>query len=377
MAQDLATVTARFLDAAGAQIGSVRVGPVTFDDRKRLTVLLKRTAQANLPPKTRSMAVVITVVADGNGAHHAYVDNISLTLGKATVVCGREADARRLLQGQEARRHGPTGEGLQGDLGHVPGQRQVRRDRQEGAVHGAGCDNGPGGPAQGHGAREGWWQDNRADEVDPPLRGLCVMLGALALVGGLILSAVFATAGITKLADLAGTRTAVREFGAPRAFVAPLALLLPLTELAVAFILLPGPTRVPGAAGALVLLGIFSAAIAVSLARGRTPDCHCFGQLHSAPASSMTLVRNAFLAGLAALALAAGLAGESTSAVAWLGGLNGVQLAVLTLGCVVAALTAAVTLAFLSLLRSYGKALLRLDTIERRLAQAGIELEER
>ena len=86
VAEDLATVTARFLDAAGAQLGSVRVGPVTFDDRKRLTVLLKRTAQANLPPKTRSMAVVITVVADGNGAHHAYVDNISLTLGKATVV---------------------------------------------------------------------------------------------------------------------------------------------------------------------------------------------------------------------------------------------------------------------------------------------------
>ena len=136
-----------------------------------------------------------------------------------------------------------------------------------------------------------------------------------------------------------------------------------------AFILLPGPTRVRGAAGALLLLGIFSAAIAVSLARGRTPDCHCFGQLHSAPASSMTLARNALLAGLAALALAAGIAGESTSAVAWLGGLNGIQLAVLTLGGVVAALTAAVTLAFLSLLRSYGTALLRLDTIERRLAR--------
>ncbi len=80
---DLATVTARFLDAAGAQLGSVRVGPVSIDDRKRLTVLLKRTAQANLPLNTRSIAVVITVTANGNGAHHAYIDNISLTLGKA------------------------------------------------------------------------------------------------------------------------------------------------------------------------------------------------------------------------------------------------------------------------------------------------------
>ena len=83
---DLATVTARFLDAAGAELGSVRVGPVSIDDRKRLTVLLKRTAQANLPANTRSIAVVITVTANGNGAHHAYIDNISLTLGKAIVV---------------------------------------------------------------------------------------------------------------------------------------------------------------------------------------------------------------------------------------------------------------------------------------------------
>jgi hypothetical protein len=91
VALDRATVTARFLDAAGAEIGSVRVGPVSSDDRKRLTVLLKRTAQANLPPKTRSIAVVIGVVADGNGAHHAYVDNISLTLGKATVVAAAKS----------------------------------------------------------------------------------------------------------------------------------------------------------------------------------------------------------------------------------------------------------------------------------------------
>ena len=83
---DLATVTARFLDAAGAELASVRVGPVSIDDRKHLTVLLKRTAQANLPPNTRSIAVVIAVTANGNGAHRAYIDNISLTLGKAVVV---------------------------------------------------------------------------------------------------------------------------------------------------------------------------------------------------------------------------------------------------------------------------------------------------
>lgn len=82
-AEDLATVTARFLDAAGAERGSVRVGPVGRDDRKRMTVLLPRTARANVPKGTRSVAVVITVTADGNGAHHGFVDNVSLTLGNA------------------------------------------------------------------------------------------------------------------------------------------------------------------------------------------------------------------------------------------------------------------------------------------------------
>ncbi len=101
---DSATVTARFLDAAGAALGSVRVGPVSIDDRKRLTVLLKRTAQANVPLNTRSIAVVITVTANGNGAHHAYIDNISLTLGKAIVVATSEADTRRHLLGEDARR---------------------------------------------------------------------------------------------------------------------------------------------------------------------------------------------------------------------------------------------------------------------------------
>lgn len=86
VSEDLATVTARFLDAAEAELGRVQIGPVNRDDRNRLTVLLKRTGQANLPKSTRSIGVVIAVKVDNNGKNHAYVDNISLTLGKATVV---------------------------------------------------------------------------------------------------------------------------------------------------------------------------------------------------------------------------------------------------------------------------------------------------
>ena len=82
---DLLTVTARFVDVAGAPLGSIRVGPVTREDRKLLTVLLKRSAQASVPKGTRSINIVIAVTSDNNGSNGVFADNISLTLGKAPV----------------------------------------------------------------------------------------------------------------------------------------------------------------------------------------------------------------------------------------------------------------------------------------------------
>ena len=119
------------------ELGSVRVGPVSRDDLKRLTGLLPRTAQANVPQGTRGIAVVIAVSAGGNGANHAYVDNISLTLGKAVAhpVQRSEADARRRLQGEGVQRRRAAGQGLRRDLGHVPRRRQGGGARQEVAVH--------------------------------------------------------------------------------------------------------------------------------------------------------------------------------------------------------------------------------------------------
>lgn len=154
-----------------------------------------------------------------------------------------------------------------------------------------------------------------------------------------------------------------------------LALVLPFAELTVAALLVPGPTRAVGGAGALVLLGVFSTAIAVSLARGRAPDCHCFGQLHSAPASWKTLVRNGVLAVLAGTALTASLEDETPSAFTWIGDLGGTGLLALVFSVAWVTLGAAGVLAFLTLVRSYGKVLVRLDGIERRLAAAGLDAE--
>jgi methylamine dehydrogenase accessory protein MauD len=151
-------------------------------------------------------------------------------------------------------------------------------------------------------------------------------MDAAILCARLLLAIVFAVAGAAKLADQAGTRQAVVGFGVPAALAAPLGILLPLAELAVAAALVPAVTAWQGAAGALVLLLLFTVAIGANLARGRKPSCHCFGQLHSAPAGWSTLARNAVLAAPAAFVVWQGREGNiEPSAVGLAGALSAVQ----------------------------------------------------
>src|SRR5437764_1451984 len=118
-------------------------------------------------------------------------------------------------------------------------------------------------------------------------------MGVTLLAARLLLAAVFAVAALTKVADRAGTRQAIMNFGLPALLAGPLGLLLPAAELAVAVALVPTVSAWWGAIGAFTLLLLFSAGIGVNLARGRRPDCHCFGQLHSEPVGWPTLARNA------------------------------------------------------------------------------------
>ena len=106
------------------------------------------------------------------------------------------------------------------------------------------------------------------------------------------LSAMFGVAGVAKLLDQRGTRDAVKDFGSPASLVPVLSFVLPIVELAIATGLLFDLTARPSAVAALLVLGLFVVAISVSLARGSTHDCHCFGQLYSRPLGWPTLVRN-------------------------------------------------------------------------------------
>lgn len=121
----------------------------------------------------------------------------------------------------------------------------------------------------------------------------------LLLASRLVLAAVFLLAGSTKLADPRGWRRAVRDFSVPRFLVGPVMVLLPLAEVSVALALLPVALAWYGARAAVALLAAFMLAVAFAMIRGRKPDCHCFGQLHSAPVGWQTLLRNALLGTLA------------------------------------------------------------------------------
>jgi len=110
------------------------------------------------------------------------------------------------------------------------------------------------------------------------------------------LSVVFGIAGVTKLTDPRGTRDAVKNFGSPDSLAPALSIALPIAELAVAVGLLFTASFKISSLAALVLLAAFVLAISVNLARGRTHDCHCFGQLYSRPLGWPTLVRNVFFA---------------------------------------------------------------------------------
>jgi len=204
----------------------------------------------------------------------------------------------------------------------------------------------------------------------------------LLVLARLVLAAVFAVAGIAKLVDLRGTREGMQGFGVPASLVVPASVALPLVELIVAVLLLPVATAWWGALGAFMLLAIFVAAIAYNLARGRHPDCHCFGQLHSEPAGLSTLMRNGVLSLVALFVVGFGRDlfdfsndDPGPSIVSWVGDLSTWERVVTILGAL--GLVAIVVEGWLlaNLLAQNGRLLLRLDALEGRSADESEEPE--
>ncbi|MBK7935223.1 MAG: redoxin domain-containing protein [Pyrinomonadaceae bacterium] len=133
------------------------------------------------------------------------------------------------------------------------------------------------------------------------------------LIFKLFLAAVFALAGFAKLADLAGSRKAVADFGVPSPFVGFVGVALPAIEIAVAVSLLFAISSWYGAIGAVVLLTIFIAGMIYQIAKGNAPDCHCFGQIHSEPVGISSLIRNIIFLVPAVIIISKGPAGQGMS----------------------------------------------------------------
>ncbi len=194
----------------------------------------------------------------------------------------------------------------------------------------------------------------------------------IALAGArFVLAAVLAVAALTKLADRAGSVDAVENFGLPRALAAPVGFLLPLAEITVAGALLAGATAWWGAVGALLLLVAFTLVIASNLVRGRRPDCHCFGNLHSAPVGWTTVARNGLLAATAGFVVWQGRVDAGPGVLAWLSGLTALQLAILSGGVVIGGIAVLEALVVVNLMRQNGRLLVRMDALEARLEGGG------
>ena len=153
------------------------------------------------------------------------------------------------------------------------------------------------------------------------------MQGHALLGARLVLSVLFVVAGVGKLADSEGARQAAKDFGAPDNVAVVLGILLPLVELSIAVALVPSSVAWFGAVGAFVLLVMFSAAIGLALARGKSVDCHCFGRLRPSHAGKSSLLRNVILLLLAGYVVIFGLHHAGDSATNWLGHADSASLA--------------------------------------------------
>lgn len=191
------------------------------------------------------------------------------------------------------------------------------------------------------------------------------------LLARIILAVVFLVAGIGKLLDLKGSKSAMLGFGLPESLARPAAIALPIVELITAVLLIPKSTAWWGAILAFLLLAAFVAGIAYNMSKGRAPDCHCFGQIHSEPAGPRTLIRNGLLGAVALFIILFGTdrwsfshGNAGASLLGWMGDLSTWEIIATLVGILLILAVAAIGYILVHLLGQNGRVLLRLDALE-------------
>jgi len=122
------------------------------------------------------------------------------------------------------------------------------------------------------------------------------MLAAGTLVSRILLGFVFLLAGASKMRDHFGLLTVVQSFRIiPRPLLKPVVIGLPIVEMCVGTALLFGIATRLALCVLLVLLVIFTSAVALALLKHKSFDCGCFGPFYRASTSKWTIARNILL----------------------------------------------------------------------------------
>jgi uncharacterized membrane protein YphA (DoxX/SURF4 family) len=116
-------------------------------------------------------------------------------------------------------------------------------------------------------------------------------MSILLLLTRFVLAAVFAFAATAKLADWTGTRQAVTAFGGAEKWARKIAIMVISIELGVAVLLVFASSARYGGIVAAAMAFAMIAVVAIALARGKRPECHCFGRIYSRRIGWSTLVR--------------------------------------------------------------------------------------
>jgi len=143
-----------------------------------------------------------------------------------------------------------------------------------------------------------------------------------------LLVVVFLAASVNKLRSLEIFEGVVYNFRLlPETLVKPTAYSLPFVEMAVAAALIVPATRSYSSWTAVILLGVFTLAVAINLLRGRREiDCGCFSSGHKSSDLKQTLswwlvLRNIVLAALALWVAAVPAVAPVGSGLVWLLGM--------------------------------------------------------
>ncbi|HZS46221.1 MAG TPA: MauE/DoxX family redox-associated membrane protein [Blastocatellia bacterium] len=188
----------------------------------------------------------------------------------------------------------------------------------------------------------------------------------------LLLTAILSVAGTAKLLDREGSRRALQEFGVPESASPTFAWILPFVEIALAIAVLPAAGVEWASLGTLLLFLVFSVAIAINVVRGKTADCHCFGQLHSAPVSWKTLARNLVFTGLAGFLTLQHQEAAQTSLIAWIVNLSISERANLAVGVIALVLLSVLTYISVRLLKQQKELADQIAELQDRLADDGL-----